>query len=147
MLKVKIGNRITSLVCDRDVYKTVLPKQEVKAMVSGMYVLSAKRVRGPQVEAKKVGKDGKVKITYDAEGEIIDEEIIEEAIPGATVVSTLDMDLQRVTYNALEKQILNLRNTAEAGKGKESEGGKALPPSSAVGKRQDPLCHESQIHL
>ena len=69
------------------------------------------------------GKDGKMKVTYDAEGEIISEEIIEEAIPGATVVSTIDMDLQRVAYSALEKQILNLRNTAEAGKGKESEGG------------------------
>ena len=72
------------------------------------------------------GKDGKVKITYDAEGEIISEEIIEEAVPGATVVSTLDMDLQRVTYNALEKQILNLRNTAQPGMGKESEGGVAV---------------------
>ncbi len=69
------------------------------------------------------GKDGKMKVTYDAEGEIISEEIIEEAIPGATVVSTIDMDLQRVAYSALEKQILNLRSTAEAGKGKESEGG------------------------
>ncbi|MBR5311131.1 MAG: hypothetical protein IKU42_08440, partial [Oscillospiraceae bacterium] len=46
------------------------------------------------------GKDGKLKVTYDAEGEIISEEIIEEAVPGATVVSTLDMDLQRVAYNA-----------------------------------------------
>ncbi len=72
------------------------------------------------------GKDGKMKITYDAEGEIISEEIIEEAVPGATVVSTLDMDLQRATYNALEKQILNLRSTAEAGKGRESEGGVAV---------------------
>lgn len=72
------------------------------------------------------GKDGKMKITYDAEGEIISEEIIEEAIPGATVVSTIDMDLQRVTYNALEKQILNLRNTAQPGMGKESEGGVAV---------------------
>jgi penicillin-binding protein 2 len=72
------------------------------------------------------GKDGKMKITYDAEGEIISEEIIEEAVPGATVVSTLDMDLQRVTYNALEKQILNLRNTAQPGMGKESEGGVAV---------------------
>ncbi len=72
------------------------------------------------------GKDGKMKITYDAEGEIISEEIIEEAIPGATVVSTIDMDLQRVTYSALEKQILNLRNTAQPGMGKESEGGVAV---------------------
>lgn len=69
------------------------------------------------------GKDGKVKVTYDSNGEIISEEIIEEAVPGATVVSTIDIDLQRVAYNALEKQILNLRNTAAEGKGKESEGG------------------------
>ena len=72
------------------------------------------------------GKDGKIKITYDANGDIISEEVIEEAVPGATVVSTIDMDLQRVTYNALERQILNLRSTAEAGKGKESEGGVAV---------------------
>ena len=72
------------------------------------------------------GKDGKMKVTYDANGEIISEEIIEEAVPGATVVSTIDMDLQRVTYNALEKQILNLRSTAQAGMGKESEGGAAV---------------------
>ena len=77
-------------------------------------------------ESQLKGKDGKVKITYDANGEIIAEEIIEEAVPGATVVSTIDMDLQRVTYSALEKQILNLRATAEAGKGKESEGGVAV---------------------
>lgn len=64
ILKVKIGNRITSLICDRDVYKTLLPKQEVKAMVSGLYVVSAKRVRGPQVELKKTGKDGKVKESW-----------------------------------------------------------------------------------
>lgn len=72
------------------------------------------------------GKDGKLRVTYDADGEIISEEVIEEAVPGATVVSTIDMDLQRVTYAALEKQILNLRNTAEAGRGKESEGGVAV---------------------
>lgn len=72
------------------------------------------------------GKNGKMKVTYDSDGEIISEEIIEEPVPGATVVSTLDIDLQRVTYNALEKQILNLRNTAAAGKGKESEGGAAV---------------------
>lgn len=77
-------------------------------------------------ESELKGKDGKVKITYNAEGEIISEEVIEEAVPGATVVSTIDMDLQRVTYSALEKQILNLRATAEAGKGKESEGGVAV---------------------
>ena len=77
-------------------------------------------------ESQLKGKDGKLKITYDANGEIISEEVIEEAVPGAAVISTIDMDLQRVTLAALEKQILNLRSTAEAGKGKESEGGAAV---------------------
>ena len=94
--------------------------------VYGMNDIIGKSGLESAFESTLKGKDGKMKITYDAEGEIISEEIIEEAIPGATVVSTLDMDLQRVTYNALEKQILNLRNTAEAGKGKESEGGAAV---------------------
>lgn len=64
LVKVKVANRITTLVTDREVYKTILPKQEVKAMVSGMYLLSAKRIRGPQVELKKTGKDGKVKESW-----------------------------------------------------------------------------------
>ena len=33
--------------------KELLPKQEVKAQVAGMYVVSAKRVRGPVKEPKK----------------------------------------------------------------------------------------------
>ncbi|MBE6893247.1 MAG: hypothetical protein E7482_04470 [Ruminococcaceae bacterium] len=99
---------------------------ELDKSVYGMNDIIGKSGLELAFESTLKGKDGKMKITYDAEGEIINEEIIEEAVPGATVVSTLDMDLQRVTYNALEKQILNLRNTAEAGKGKESEGGVAV---------------------
>lgn len=99
---------------------------ELDKSVYGMNDIIGKSGLELAFESTLKGKDGKMKITYDAEGEIINEEIIEEAVPGATVVSTLDMDLQRVTYNALEKQILNLRNTAEAGKGRESEGGVAV---------------------
>lgn len=64
ILKVKVGNRVTNLVCDADVYKTLLPKQEVKAMVAGIYVVSAKRIRGPVYEEKKKGKDGKPKESF-----------------------------------------------------------------------------------
>lgn len=56
ILKVKAGNQVMSLVCDPDVFKTLLPKQEVKAKVSGIYVLSAKYIRGPKIEG---GKDAK----------------------------------------------------------------------------------------
>ena len=62
ILKVKIGNRVTNLMCDPQVYKTLLPKQEVKAMVAGMYVVSAKRVRGPVYEPKK-NKKGEPKVS------------------------------------------------------------------------------------
>jgi len=62
ILKVKIGNRVTNLMCDPQVYKTLLPKQEVKAMVAGMYVVSAKRVRGPVNEPKK-NKKGEPKVS------------------------------------------------------------------------------------
>lgn len=58
ILKVKAGNRVMNLVCDNEVFKTLLPKQEVKAMVAGIYVVSAKRVRGPQVEANNKKKGG-----------------------------------------------------------------------------------------
>lgn len=65
VLKVKAGNRVMSLICDPAVFKTILPKQEVKAMVAGVYVTSAKRVRGPQLEStKKKDKNGKVKESF-----------------------------------------------------------------------------------
>ena len=62
VLKVKIGNRVTNLICDPTVYKTLLPKQEVKAQVAGMYVISAKRIRGPVPEPK-LNKKGEPKVS------------------------------------------------------------------------------------
>lgn len=53
ILKVKVGPKVMSLICDEQVFATILPKQEVKAQVSGIYVLSAKRIRGPLPEPKK----------------------------------------------------------------------------------------------
>ena len=50
ILKVKVGPRVMSLICDAKVFATLAPKQEVKATVSGIYVTSAKRIRGPIVE-------------------------------------------------------------------------------------------------
>ena len=62
ILKVKVANRVMNLMCEPSVYKTLLPKQEVKAMVAGMYVVSAKRVRGPVPEPKK-NKKGEPKVS------------------------------------------------------------------------------------
>ena len=46
-------SQVMSLIADEEVFKSVLPKQEVKADVAGIYVLSARRVRGPVSEAPK----------------------------------------------------------------------------------------------
>ena len=51
ILKVKVGPRVMSLICDAKIFETLAPKQEVKATVSGIYVTNAKRIRGPVVEA------------------------------------------------------------------------------------------------
>lgn len=57
IVKVKVGPKVMSLMCDSKVYDTILPKQEVKAQVSGIYVMSAKRIRGPLPTPKKSRKE------------------------------------------------------------------------------------------
>ena len=47
IVKVKVGPRVMTMVCDVKVFETLLPKQEVKATVSGIYITAAKRIRGP----------------------------------------------------------------------------------------------------
>lgn len=56
IIKVKVGPKVMSLICEAKVYETLLPKQEVKATVSGIYVTAAKRIRGPVYEPKKKKK-------------------------------------------------------------------------------------------
>lgn len=53
IVKVKVGPKVMTMVCDNDVFKTLAPNQEIKASVSGMYIVSAKRIRGPVVEPSK----------------------------------------------------------------------------------------------
>lgn len=61
VLKVKVGPKVMTLICDAKVFPTILPKQEVKATVSGIYVTSAKRIRGPVYEPAKKKKGKKEK--------------------------------------------------------------------------------------
>ena len=56
IVKVKAGPRVMNLIADAKVYETILPKQEVKARVSGIYITSFKRIRGPVYEAPKKKK-------------------------------------------------------------------------------------------
>lgn len=56
IVKVKAGPRVMNLMADAKVYEQILPKQEVKAQVSGIYITSFKRIRGPIYEPPKKKK-------------------------------------------------------------------------------------------
>ena len=55
ILKVRIGNRVMSLICDEKIFDAVPVKKEVKASVSGIYVTEVKGLHGkaPAVQQKK----------------------------------------------------------------------------------------------
>ena len=56
VVKAKVGPRIMTLIADDNIYDLIPVKQEIKAMVSGMYILSVKSLRGPALTAPpKVG--------------------------------------------------------------------------------------------
>ncbi len=46
IVKAKIGSTIQNMICDDAIYDQVPTKGEVKAMISGIYILSVKSVRG-----------------------------------------------------------------------------------------------------
>lgn len=50
IVKAKIGPQIMNLICDDGIFDVMPVKGEVKAMVSGIYVVSVKNVRGKKVE-------------------------------------------------------------------------------------------------
>ena len=46
IVKVKVGPQIMSLICDEKIFDSVPVKKEVKAVVSGIYVLSVRGLHG-----------------------------------------------------------------------------------------------------
>lgn len=50
IVKAKIGPQIMNLICDDGIYDQMPVRGEVKAMVSGIYIISVKNVRGKIVE-------------------------------------------------------------------------------------------------
>lgn len=62
IIKVKAGPKVMNLICDGKIFNQILPKQEIKATVSGIYITNFKRIRGPVYEPpKKKGLFGKKK--------------------------------------------------------------------------------------
>jgi type II secretory pathway pseudopilin PulG len=55
IVKAKVGPQIMVLLCDREIFDMIPVKKEVKAAVSGIYILEVKALHGklPKVEAPK----------------------------------------------------------------------------------------------
>ncbi len=58
IVKAKIGPRIMSLICEEKVYDLIPVKKEIRATVSGIYIMDVKGLRGglEQVDPKKKKK-------------------------------------------------------------------------------------------
>ena len=50
--KVKVGPQIMNMICDDAIFDELPTRGEVKAMVSGIYIISVKSVRGKKGKAK-----------------------------------------------------------------------------------------------
>lgn len=56
IVKAKVGPKIMTLVCDEKIFDLVPIKKEVKAEVSGIYIVGVRGLRGPlEAPAKKKG--------------------------------------------------------------------------------------------
>lgn len=54
IIKAKVGPQILSLICDEKIFDSVPVKKEVKAVVSGIYVIGVKGLHGkPEVQPAK----------------------------------------------------------------------------------------------
>lgn len=65
IVKVKVGPQIMSLICDEKIFDSVPVKKEVKAVVSGIYVLSVRGLHG-KVEAPPAKKKSRFKRALEA---------------------------------------------------------------------------------
>lgn len=55
IVKAKVGPRIMTLISDASIFDTIPVKKEVRAVVSGIYIMEVRGVRGP-LETPKVKK-------------------------------------------------------------------------------------------
>ena len=58
IIKAKIGPQIMSLICEEKIFEDVPVKKEVKAAVSGIYVLEVKGLHGTKKETEVAPKKG-----------------------------------------------------------------------------------------
>lgn len=65
IIKAKVGPQILSLICDEKIFDSVPVKKEVKAVVSGIYVIGVKGLHGKS-EARPAKKKGRFKRLMEA---------------------------------------------------------------------------------
>ena len=63
IVKAKVGPRIMTFIPDGPVYDVIPVKKEVKATISGLYIISVKGIRGPLAAPEKK-KEGKLAILF-----------------------------------------------------------------------------------
>ena len=56
IVKAKVGPKIMTFIADAKVYEVIPIKKEIKATVSGLYIIGAKGIRGPLEAPKKKRK-------------------------------------------------------------------------------------------
>ena len=56
IVKAKVGPKIMTFIADAKVYEVIPIKKEIKATVSGLYIIGAKGIRGPLEDPKKERK-------------------------------------------------------------------------------------------
>ena len=61
IVKAKIGPKIMSLICDMAIYDQIPVKKEVKAVISGIYIMDVRGLRSGLAKAEKVGFMQKIK--------------------------------------------------------------------------------------
>ncbi len=58
VVKAKIGPQIRTLMCDEKVFDIIPVKKEVKALISGIYIMEVRGARGPLQKDEKPKKKG-----------------------------------------------------------------------------------------
>lgn len=67
VVKAKVGPKISTFLCDAEIFDTIPVKKEVKAIVSGLYITSVKGLHRPIASAapKKKGLRARLKRRYE----------------------------------------------------------------------------------
>ena len=60
IVKGKVGPRILSFITEKKVFEQIPVKKEIKATVSGLYIMSVKGIRGNLINTKKAKKESKL---------------------------------------------------------------------------------------